>query len=801
MADFEGLGVFYLGREYDPASATRSDVPVLYDSKDLVTHALIVGMTGSGKTGLGIALIEEAALDGVPVIVIDPKGDLSNLLLTFPQLRASDFEPWINPDDAARTGKPASAFAAGEAERWKQGLAAWQQDGSRITRLREAADVAIYTPGSSIAMPVSVLSTLAPPPNDDTETFQEQVHITASSLLALAAIEADPIKSREHMLLSAVLTAAWQAGETLDLGALVQRVQQPPMTRVGVIDVDSFFPPKDRFAFAMSLNALLASPSFALWTKGVPLDIAAFLRSAAGKPRVSIFSIAHLDDAQRMFFVSLLLTAVAGWMRRQSGTSSLRAIVYMDEIFGFFPPVSNPPSKPPLLTLLKQGRAAGLGVVLATQNPVDLDYKGLSNIGTWWLGRLQTDRDKQRVLDGLEGAGATAAFDRGGLDRLLSSLKPRVFLMRNVHDAGLTVFESRWALSYLRGPLGREEIKRLHAASSTSAQSAPEVAPATRPASGTIAATAGATPLSAAEQPPVSRPVMPPGVPQFFAPQASAARRLRPVVYGAAEVRYVDRKLKLDDIQTVHLAAPIADGPVPLDWRDADEVAITPDSLEAAPPASGNVQYEPVPAPASRPANYTAWGRELAAHLSANRPIEILVSTATGDASRPGESERDFRARLQHATRESRDRAVDALRKRYAPKAAALDERLRRAKQAVERENEQASGQRMQTAISMGATLLGALLGKKGSLGGVGRATTAARGIGRSMKESKDIARAQETVAAIEAQRAELEEQLAAETAAIQAQTDAGQTALEKVLVNPKKTQVTVKLIALVWTP
>ena len=426
---------------------------------------------------------------------------------------------------------------------------------------------------------MSVLSSFAPPAVDDPELLRGRVQTTVSSLLALAGVDADPLKSREHILLSTILQAAWQAGESPDLASLVQRVQQPPMSRVGVIDVDSFFPPKERFAFAMAINALLAAPGFDVWTEGAPLDVGAFLRSESGKPRVSIFSLAHLDDGQRMFFVSLLLNAVIGWMRTQSGTSSLRAVLYMDEIFGFFPPVANPPSKLPLLTLLKQARAFGLGVVLATQNPVDLDYKGLSNIGTWWLGRLQTDRDKARVLDGLESANA-AASDRADIDRLLSLLTSRVFLMRNVHEDALTLFQSRWTLSYLRGPLGRDEIRRLNAGSRAAAD---RVAPS-RPRE--VAASAAAQ--AAAPRPPAAgsqRPVLPPDIPQYFAPASSSSRApLRPMLYGLVAVRFVDAKLKVDETREVAFAATIGDGAVPVQWEEATRVELKPDALAADPP-------------------------------------------------------------------------------------------------------------------------------------------------------------------------------------------------------------------------
>jgi hypothetical protein len=790
MSDFEKLGVFYLGRRRDPGSKKTTSDLVLYDSKDLVTHALCVGMTGSGKTGLAIALIEEAAIDGVPVIAIDPKGDLTNLLLTFPDLQGADFEPWVNDDDVKRAGKTRSEFAAAEAERWRKGLADWGEDGARIKRLRDAADFAIYTPGSTAGVPVAVLSSFTAPQAVEGELLRERVQTTVSSVLALAGIDAEPLKSREHVLLSTILLAAWQAGESPDLAALIQRIQQPPMTRVGVMDVDSFFPSKDRFAFAMSLNALIASPGFEVWTEGEPLDVAAMLRTAAGKPRVAIFSIAHLDDSQRMFFVALLLNAVAGWMRTQTGTSSLRAMLYMDEIFGFFPPVANPPAKAPLLTLLKQGRAAGLGVVLATQNPVDLDYKGLSNIGTWWLGRLQTERDKARVIDGLEGASEGGAVDRAEVDRLLSSLSARVFLMRNVHDDHLTLFESRWALSYLRGPLSRDEVKKLSPArDGTSAASG-------RPAAAKI----GAAPAAAVGAG-AARPVIPPDVPQFFSPEAAAAvsAPLRGILYGAATVRFVDPKRKLDTLRLVTRVAPIGDGAVTVDWSGAQPVEWPPESLEHEAPEAAT--FASLPAAAFKAKNYDAWTKQFAAVLSASEALELFESPSSGVVSEADESERDFRARLNQSSREGRDRALETLRRKYAPRQAALEEKLRRARQAVERESEQATGQKLQTAISVGATLMGALLGKRAiSASTIGRATTAARGIGRTMKESEDIGRAKETLAAIEEQQQQLEADLKTETAALDAANDAATEKLERVVIKPKKTNVTVKIVALVWT-
>ena len=565
---FEKLGLFYLGRRHDIAAGTTRDEPVLYDSRDLVTHAVCIGMTGSGKTGLCLDLIEEAAIDGVPVIAIDPKGDLGNLLLTFPGLSAAEFRPWVNEDDARLAGLDVDAFAAREAAGWAAGLQSWGQDGARIERLRKSAEFTIYTPGSRAGRPVSILSSFTAPSaaeRDDTELLAERASGTATSALVLAGVDAPP-RSREHSLVAALLTHAWLRGASLDLASLIREVQSPPFDKVGVVDLESFFPARERFALAMQLNGVLAAPGFEVWLEGDPLDPQTLFYDAAGRPRVSVFSIAHLGDAERMFFVSLLMNQMVGWMRRQSGTTSLRAVLYMDEILGYFPPVSNPPSKAPLLTLLKQGRAFGLGVVLATQNPVDLDYKGLANTGTWFLGRLQTERDKARVLDGLEGT--AGGLDRAEADRLLSALKKRIFLMHNVHDAEPTVFETRWTLSYLRGPLSRDQIKAL------TAQRRESSAPAQPARTGAVSA-APPAPVPAAASAPrgTERPVVPPGVEEFFLPADGAAAPLHyePGILGVARVSFSDRALGVDTTSEVLYLAPVSDDAIQVDWARGTE--------------------------------------------------------------------------------------------------------------------------------------------------------------------------------------------------------------------------------------
>ena len=777
MQDFEKLGVFYLGR------LKTSDDLLLYDSKDLVTHAVCVGMTGSGKTGLCITLLEEAAIDNIPAIIIDPKGDLSNLLLTFPNLAPEDFAPWVTEGDPAQVAKV-----------WREGLAKWGEDGERIKRLRDAADFRIYTPGSNAGLPVSILKSFVAPPESirqDNESLAERINTTVTSLLGLVGIAADPVRSREHILLSNILQQEWSNGRDLDIAALIQKVQSPSVTKIGVMDLDSFFPADDRFQLAMTLNNLVASPSFASWLEGEPLDVQQFLYTPTGKPRLSIFSIAHLADAERMFFVSLLLNQVLGWMRTQSGTTSLRAILYMDEIFGYFPPVANPPSKLPLLTLLKQARAFGLGVVLATQNPVDLDYKGLANAGTWFIGRLQTERDKARMLEGLEGIATSTGqkFDKQQMEQLLAGLDNRIFLMNNVHEDAPELFETRWAMSYLRGPLTRAQIKLLM----DPVKGAP-VAPAP------VASAPATAPASPAKS---DKPILPPEITQYYIPvrssSANATLTYQPMLLGTSEVHYSSSKT-VDVAQQLTLLAAIGDGPVALDWSQATQLDLPVGDLESEP--QPNAQFAEVPAAATKAKSYASWQKDLSGWLYRNQRVELLESPTLNVVSNPGESERDFRVRLQQLAREGRDDAVEKLRRKYAPKFAQLEERKRRAEQAVAREAEQAQGQKVQTAISFGATLLSSFLGRKRtSLSTLGRATTAARGVSRSMKESQDVDRAQDNVAAVTQQIADLEAEFQAETKELEGSFDPQTEALEKVNLKPTKANISVKLVTLAWAP
>ena len=800
MEDYEKLGSFYLGRVYDLDAQKAKDELLLYDSKDLTTHAVCVGMTGSGKTGLCMALIEEAAIDGVPAILIDPKGDLANLLLTFPQLRGQDFLPWINLDDARQKGMTPEDYAAKQADTWKSGLAGWNQSGERIQRLRDASDILIYTPGSSAGIPVSILKSFAAPDpaiREDNDLLRERVSTTATSLLGLVGIEADPVQSREHILLSTILDSAWRNGQDMDLAALIQQVQTPPVTKIGVLDLESFYPSKDRFGLVMALNNLLASPGFSSWLQGVPLDIGQILYTPNGKPRIAIFSIAHLSDPERMFFVSLLMNQVLSWMRGQPGTTSLRALVYMDEIFGYLPPLGNPPSKLPMLTLLKQARAFGVGMVLATQNPVDLDYKALSNIGTWFIGRLQTERDKARLLDGLESAAAGAQFNRSQIEKIISSLGNRVFLMNNTHEDAPELMQTRWAMSYLRGPLTRDQIKVLMDPLRGDASSAPKPAPVS---------TAGAAAVSASSAPSVStsQPALPPGIQAFFLPargSASGGNKLvyQPRIIGAAKINFADVKTKVSVLQGKVYFTPITDDAIPVTWDSAEEIGIPATDLEKS--AQGGAQFSDLPPAASQAKNYANWNKDFANWLYGSQSIDLLQSPSLKVVSQPGEDERDFRIRAGQVAREKRDELVEALRKKYAPKIATLQERLRKAQAAVDKQKEQAQQAKLQTALSFGSTLLGAFTGRKSLSGTINKATTAARKAGRAMEEGGDVSRANETVEAIQQQLADLDVQLKTETDTLAEKVDPLTEALETLSVKPKKTDIQVQLVTLAWAP
>ncbi len=797
MPDFEKLGVFYLGKKYDPGAGILEDELLLYDSKDLTTHAVIIGMTGSGKTGLGIGLIEEAVIDNIPVLAIDPKGDLGNLLLAFPEMKPEDLKPWVNAQDAAAAGISVDEHAQKQAALWRKGLAEWGQDCARIGRYQEAAEFALYTPGSSAGIPICVLRSFKAPSGEvrqDRDLFRERLQATATSILGLLNITTDPITSREHILLSNILNYFWEQGKDLDLAGLITSIQTPPITQIGVMNLDLFFPPQDRFGLSMQLNNLMAAPGFEIWREGEPLDVGRLLYTQSGKPRVSVISINHLSDSERMFFVSMLLNEVVSWMRSQSGTSSLRALLYLDEIFGYMPPTANPPSKVLLLTLLKQARAFGLGVVLATQNPVDLDYKGLSNAGTWFLGRLQTERDKARVMEGLESVSAGEIFDKGRMERIIASLGKRIFLMHNVHENAPVVFQTRWTLSYLSGPFTRDQIKSL----------------AVRREPSGARLEAGEAGCGIVPPPPADStssstpPVLPAGIKQYYAPLTSSSRgtpvTYYPKVAAACEVTYVNERYNVRYSKKILLLSESGEGPVSIDWAQAELADFGLESLEMKPRPGAT--YAECPASMQKEKSYQEWNKLLGRWIRISQFLSLYQSNNLGVVSNPGESEGDFRIRLTQTAREQRDEQVEAVRGKYAVRIASLQERLRRAGQAIEREAEQSRQKKMETAISFGSAVLSAFLGRKVvSVSSASRVGTAMRSASRMNKESQDVERARENAETIQAELAELNNVLQNEAEKISAQSDPKNETFQALSIQPKTTDIFIPFLGLLWIP
>ncbi|MEQ8846975.1 DUF87 domain-containing protein [Botrimarina sp.] len=802
MPEIDSRNHFYLGRRHDLASGRTGDEPLLYKSKDLTTHAVCVGMTGSGKTGLCVSLLEEAALDGVPAICIDPKGDLGNLLLGFPELRPEDFRPWVDESVAQRKGQTPDELAAATAELWRQGLADWGQPPERIQRYNDSVERLIFTPGASHGVPMTVLKSFAAPPKtlrDDADAFRGRVQSAVSGLLALVGIDADPVRSREHIFLSNVLTAAWQAGRDLSIADMIHEIQSPPFTTVGVMDLETFFPEKDRTALAMGLNNLLASPSFAGWMHGAPLDVQRLLYSEEGKPRLSIVSIAHLDDPQRMFLVTILLNEIIAWMRNQPGTGSLRALLYMDEVFGYFPPSKNPPSKEPMLTLLKQARAFGLGCVLATQNPVDLDYKGLSNAGTWLLGRLQTERDKLRVMEGLEGASAAAgsAFDKQAMERTLAGVGSRVFLMNNVHDDQPTLFHTRWAMSYLAGPLARDQIKTLmdpvrdrYAPKPTAAKD-PKQNAAPEPRAPALGG------LPASDPTPV-----PDSIPQRYVETTDRVPKevrleYRPGLLGVGKLHFVKTNggFQLDEWEDAFVLKcfneTIPDGV----WEGA---LVHP----AAPVLRDDPEYHGVPQ-AAAPREFTdenaykAFARELEEWLYQTQRRTLYRCADLEEASRPEETEAGFRTRLAAAAAKKAAQRKAELESSYAKKIAAAEAAVAKKRAYYEEQKSQFWGRLAGAALKVVELVLAAFGGKATSR----RASSSVNAARQASTERSQSERAKQAWDDAVAELEALNQQRDADVAEAAAKYAVERLELETLEIGPRKSDIDVDRVTLVWLP
>ncbi len=820
MQPFERLGAFYLGKEYDLAAGERVDSLVMYDARDLTTHGVCLGMTGSGKTGLCVLLLEEAALDNVPAIIVDPKGDVTNLLLTFPDLRPEDFRPWVNVDDARRKGMTVDEYANYTADLWRKGLGDWEQGPERIRTLKESADFRIYTPGSDAGLPVSILASLRAPAlnwEEEGELLREQIQGTVSALLGLVGIEADPLRSREHILLANIFEHFWRQGQDLDLMQIITALQTPPVRKLGVLDVDTFLPEKERFELAMSLNNIIAAPSFGAWVQGEALDVDSVLYTPEGKPRHSIFYIAHLSDPERMFFVTLLLEQIISWVRKQSGTTSLRALLYFDELFGFSPPVANPPSKQPLLTLLKQARAFGLGILLTTQNPVDLDYKGLSNAGTWFIGKLQTEQDKTRLLEGLESVSAAAggSMDRAQLDRIISGLDSRVFLLHNVHQEQPVIFQTRWAMSYLRGPLTRPQVRQLMADVKAEAPAAAVSAlERGRSEAATVARATTAEPSGYSR----TLPALPPDLTQALLPvqlsssaaiakleddlgqrveSVEAALVYEPRLVALGNVHFVDRTRRVSERRKVGFLVPPQDLGTFLHWQDADPISLDPAQMENRP--EPDALFATVPAELSTASKLKDLRKDFSDYLYREQVLDLFYNAELKLYGRPGESERDFRIRAQQVAREKRDEEVEKLRKTYQRRLDQLQTRLGREERELSEDQATYEARKREELLSAGETVVGMLgvFGRR-STTGLSRAATKRR---LTTQARADIEESEAEIDRLQQEIEDMRRMMQEEAEAIGERWTAIVDQVETYGIKPRRQDVEVELVALAWAP
>lgn len=780
---------FYLGRNFDLEAGELSESQTRYDPDDLTTHAVVVGMTGSGKTGLAVDVLEEAALAGIPALLIDPKGDITNLLLHFPNLEPADFQPWVDPDEARRLEITPEQLAQDTAERWRKGLNQWGVEPERIRQVAEAVQYAVYTPGSTSGIPISILTSLKAPEldwEDNQELLRERISSTATALLRLVGIPADPVKSREHILLSNIFETAWSAGEHLNLVELVRQAQDPPFNRLGAFELDEFYPADDRAELAATLNSLIASPSFQAWTEGQALDIKGLLWTNHGRPRHSVIYLAHLSDDERMFFVTLLLSAIETYFRSQPGSSTLKSILYFDELFGYMPPVANPPSKQPLLRLLKQARAFGLGLLLVTQNPVDLDYKGLGNAGTWFIGRLQAERDKTRLLDGLEGA--REGLSRSELDRTISAIQKRVFLLHNVHAEAPEIFMTRWAMAYLRGPITRVRLHELN-----------QLVGAEPPAEGAAGAAARAAPAS------MGRPSIPDGIEEYYLPNnltvseavgdaqyQSAALIYRPRLLAQANARFLDRKLGLD--HELSIAALVPDSRR-VRWEEHLSDPIDRDQLVTSPAAEAGFggadgAFEDAQTIKSLEKDFVDYVYHRAElKLQWHPELELI--------GQPDATRQEFEQQVEQAAQAARDAEAEELRSKYEKKLDSLRSKLSKEERELAEDQAELSARKMEEMATHAENIIGLFSGSRSR-----------RRVSSSLTKRRMSARAkadvEESVEVIEQFKQQLEE-LVAELAEELDKLDdrwmeiASQT--EELVKTPYKKDIYLELFGVAWTP
>ena len=770
---YEKLGLFYLGKDVDKETMDASEALTLLKNKNFTTHAAIIGMTGSGKTGLGVGIIEEAAIDNIPSILIDPKGDMGNLCLLDSTFSAKAFEPWV-ADEAKSKEKDVGVYAEKIAAMWKEGISSWGQTSERVARL-QAVPKTIYTPGSSAGVAINIMSSLDAPPAEvmqDSDTFASYLKSTTTSLLSLIGINADPLDSKEYILLAQIISMSWMNEEDLSIEVLIGKIIKPSFKKIGVLSLDDFYPQDTRFKLATKFNALLASPSFSLWLQGENLDIQNLLYDENGKAKVAIFSIAHLNDDERMFFVTLLLNKYIAWMRRQSGTSALKTLLYMDEIYGFFPPSKNPPSKEPMLLLLKQARAFGVGVVLSTQNPVDLDYKGLSNIGTWFIGRLQTSQDIERVIDGLGGK-VGSSFDKGEIKNLLANLKKRTFFLKSAHLDDVRLFATRWVMSYLKGPLKRDEISMLMKAQKEMQQKSADTTPKEASHDGGVQ----------------NYQTIDESIPQYYEPDATQTHTYSPTLGAKVKIHFYQQRRGIDMKRKSTLTLVLDENMQTIVWEDAYTEALAFSKFPLLAPSKA--KFYPLPEKISEDKGLKKAIRELKESLYRSENLSLYRCASPKMESKVEESKSDFIVRVQDALNDKKEQEIEKLQERYAKKEKTLTDRLSRAKERVEKESSDSTSSMIETGIAV----LGALFGKASPT----KIGSALRKGSKVLKERGDMSRAEERVAAVEDDIEALEYELEDKIDALNEKYTLEDTQIETFSIKPRKTDIDVELCAVVW--
>jgi len=767
---YEKANLFYLGKDVDKQTQTSTNLLTLLKSKNFTTHAAIIGMTGSGKTGLGIGLIEEAAIDNIPSIIIDPKGDMGNLLLCDPSFDAKNFEPWV-ASEASSKNEDIYSYAKKISTMWKKGIEEWGQDSSRVQKLHNVKK-SIYTPGSLAGIPINIISSLGMPSQEiflDSDSYASYIKSTATGVLSLVGININGIDSKEYILIAQLLNYSWLNKQEISLPSLIAKIIDPPFEQIGILPLESFYPKNDRFKLATKFNSLLASPDFAMWLQGDGLDIQKLLYDENGKAKISIFSISHLNDDQRMFFVTLLLNQYLSWMRRQSGTTTLRALLYMDEIYGFFPPSKNPPSKEPMMLLLKQARAFGLGVILSTQNPVDLDYKGLSNIGTWFIGRLQTSQDIQRVIDGLEGK-VGSSYTKEEIKNIIANLRKRTFFLKSSHLDNIRLFTTRWVLSYLKGPLSKQEISALMVSQKASikiSQAKPK-----------------ATSINHTTYQNVDDSIS-----QYFEPNISQDITYTPTICANVIIHFYNQRKGIDETLDKSYMLPLNEDTQIIDWKNSIEIQDEFSRYPTQKPQKANYNHIPTIIQKDRALKHSI--RELKEYLYQTCRLSLYKCKEAKLESKPFESKNDFLVRVQNILSELKEEQIEKLQARYDKKFDTLEDRLQRAMQRVQKEEQDSTNSMLEAGIS----ILGALFGRTTTTK-VGRAISKSSKI---LKEKGDISRAKQRVADIHDDIENLEYELEDKIDQINDKYSLDNIILQEIKIKPKKSDIDINECALVW--